>query len=479
MTQDLASSSRETGIDTVGEIPWASHFSLFYHDKRDLVDVLVPYFAAGLLARELCVWMPSNPAAEQQVLDALRDLIPDIDERTAGGQFKITSPEEYRGGGEFDVDQLMKRWDALYRHFEGHAEFSGVRASGDLGWARPDEHHKVHEYELRVHEFLHERQMLILCTYPMEQALAVYMLDSAKAHHFVLARRNGRWESMETPQHRRALREIERLNVELEMRVEERTAQLITERKQATARLQQEKRRARERALEVRFAAILEERTRLAREIHDSLLQGVSGIAMQLRAIVPRLTAAPGDILNSVRRIAELAESTAREARQTVWEIRPVALVHADLPTALRDAAGRAATDSQEMRVAVVGEPRELPPAVEDTILRIAQESMANAVKHSGATIVTVTLDYRPDSVELTITDDGRGFDVESATRNYAGRLGLLGMKERAHQVGADLSVRSSEGVGTTVQLAVRIADTDALEVEVAADGRGSGGGLR
>jgi signal transduction histidine kinase len=218
----------------------------------------------------------------------------------------------------------------------------------------------------------------------------------------------------------------------------------------------------------VRFAAILEERTRLAREIHDSLLQGVSGIAMQLRAIVPHLKSASGNIVNSVRHIAELAESTARDARQTVWEMRPVALVHSDLPTAVRDAARRVAADSHEVRVSVDGEQRELPPPVEDTILRIAQESMANAVKHSGAALVSVSLDYRPDSVVLTITDGGRGFDVEAAHRNYAGRLGLLGMRERAHQIGAALSVRSSAGAGTTVQLDVPIADADALDVSSA-----------
>lgn len=465
MTQDVAASLRETGIDTVGEIPWGSHFSLFYENKRDLVEVLVPYLAAGLLADELCVWMPSNPGVEAEVLDALRHLVPDLDQRSARGQFKVASIEEwYRETAQFVVDQMMRRWNELYRYFEDHPEFSGVRAGGDGGWAQQEDHHKVQQYELRVHEFLHGRQMLVLCNYPLARALAMDVLDSAKAHHFVLARRNGHWESVETPQHRRALREIERLNVELEQRVEQRTTELITERKRSMARLEQAERRAREQALEARFAAILEERTRLAREIHDSLLQGVSGIAMQLRAIVPHLKSAPGDIVKSIRRIAELAESTARDARQTVWEMRPVALVHADLPTAVLDGARRVG-DSHDVRVAVDGEPRELPPAVEDTILRIALESMANAIKHSGAATVTVTLDYRPDDVALTITDSGRGFDVESALRNYAGRLGLLGMRERAHQIGAALSVRSSEGAGTTVQLDVPIPAADALDV--------------
>jgi hypothetical protein len=75
MMQDLASPPRDTGIDIVGEIPWGSHFSLFYENKRDLVEVLVPYLAAGLLAGELCVWMPSNPGVEAQVLDAVEQTL--------------------------------------------------------------------------------------------------------------------------------------------------------------------------------------------------------------------------------------------------------------------------------------------------------------------------------------------------------------------------------------------------------------------
>jgi signal transduction histidine kinase len=298
----------------------------------------------------------------------------------------------------------------------------------------------------------------------LEHTLAAIVLDIAHQHDFVLARRRGKWDSVETPEHRQALREIHRLNEELEQRVEQRTAQLIAERKRSTTRLAREKRRAREQALEARFAAILEERTRMAREIHDSLLQGVTGIALQLRAALPHVNSAPPGLVNTIGRIAELAESTAREARQTVWEMRP--LVNSDLPSALSDAARR--VSGHDVAVTVEGESRLLPPVVEDTILRIAQESMMNAFKHSGASVVGVTLNYKDDAVSLTVRDSGRGFDVEFAKRAYTRRWGLLGMQERANRIGASLSVHSRPGEGTTVELEVPLARVEAANLSSA-----------
>src|SRR5258708_4202211 len=109
----------------------------------------------------------------------------------------------------------------------------------------------------------------------------------------------------------------------------------ITDRMRASAKLARVKRAARERALEARFAAALEERTRLAREIHDSLLQGVTGIALQLRATLPRLKTAPTAPTSSIRAVVDLAETTIRDARRAVWDMRAPSLVHKGLATAL------------------------------------------------------------------------------------------------------------------------------------------------
>jgi signal transduction histidine kinase len=228
----------------------------------------------------------------------------------------------------------------------------------------------------------------------------------------------------------------------------------ITDRKRAAARLARLRRRAREQTLEARMAAILEERSRLAREIHDSLLQGVTGIALQLHALLPRLRPAGFDLAESVRRVVDLAETTARDARRTVWEMRPLALADADPPAALDQMARRIA-NGLHVAVAVEGEHRPLPADVEDVMLRVAQESIANAVKHSGTPGIALTLRFDPKAVSLVVTDHGRGFDVEVAMHAYLGRSGLLGMRERADRIGGVFTIESRAGAGTTLTLRV------------------------
>jgi len=197
---------------------------------------------------------------------------------------------------------------------------------------------------------------------------------------------------------------------------------------------------------------MLEERTRLAREIHDTLLQGVTGIALHLRALLPHLRSSPADVADSIRRVLELAEHTARDARETLWDMRPLALVHSDFATALEELVRRTAP-GVPVHLRVSGDRRTLPITVQETMLRVAQESAANTFKHAGAQRIDVELTYGGDATALTIQDDGKGFDVDAAFHAYAGRWGLLGMRERADQIGASLDVTAGRDGGTIVRL--------------------------
>jgi signal transduction histidine kinase len=225
---------------------------------------------------------------------------------------------------------------------------------------------------------------------------------------------------------------------------------------QAMARRQRARRRARLRALKARFAGVLEERTRLAREIHDTLLQGVTGIALQLRAALlraQRADAAPTTV-ETLERLLEIAETTSREARQAVWDIRPSELANADFMRAVEIAARRLIDRSgARFSVSVVGRRRRLTREQQDVVLRVVQEAVANAVRHGEAAIVRLTFTYESEAMTATVADDGHGFVVQPSPHAYVGHWGLVGMQERARSVDAEFSVHSEPGAGATVRL--------------------------
>ena len=219
----------------------------------------------------------------------------------------------------------------------------------------------------------------------------------------------------------------------------------VTERKRAARAL----RRARERALTARFAAILDERARVAREIHDSLLQGVTGIALQLRAMLPHVT--PADTL---QRIVELADHTSREARRAIWDLRSSAIAD-DITGALDDAARRhLAGTSVAFHITVTGRPRVLSSSLVPAAVRIIEEALTNVARHADAQSVWLTVAYAKRIVRITLADNGHGFDT-AATRE--GHWGLIGMHERANEIGAQLDIRSTPGHGTDVVLELPI----------------------
>jgi signal transduction histidine kinase/ligand-binding sensor domain-containing protein len=213
--------------------------------------------------------------------------------------------------------------------------------------------------------------------------------------------------------------------------------------------------RARRRVLEARFAAVLAERTRLAREIHDTLLQGFTGVALSLRAATRRLDGSDGST-RPLDEVLSLAQETLVDARKAVWDLRTPGESDGAFPSVLEHAA-RLTVSGAELPVvwSVSGRPRALGARAEGVLLKVCQEALANAVKHASAHRVWVALTYERRRARLTVRDDGCGFVVDPSGRSYAGHWGLLGMRERAEQINGRLRVASVEGTGTEVSLTV------------------------
>ena len=212
--------------------------------------------------------------------------------------------------------------------------------------------------------------------------------------------------------------------------------------------------RQRLRMAEREFRAVLGERSRIAREIHDTLAQGYVGISVQLEVLSELLRQNKVDVLGKhLDRTREYVREGLADARQSIWALRTQDSGENTLPVKLRRMVDAAEDDGLRPRLSVFGAFRPLPAETERELLRIAQEAIHNVKKHSGAREMSVRLEYRPSEIELEIRDDGIGGAPDHEAASVLGHFGLAGMRERAAAIGGTLEVSSVPGEGTTVRL--------------------------
>jgi len=211
------------------------------------------------------------------------------------------------------------------------------------------------------------------------------------------------------------------------------------------------------RQVEAQFQAVLAERNRIAREIHDTLAQGFVAVSVQLELLNRRLTEAPSAVKELIEQTRELVRNGLAEARRSIWDLRAQASENQtdgtdDFASKLSKVAAQVtARTALKVRFDVAGAYRALPDKVENEMLRIAQEAVTNVVRHAAAQHVDIRLEVDERKVKMTIADDGKGFDGSARFSAANGHYGLQGMRERAEQIGADLMVGNAPGGGTRV----------------------------
>ncbi|MFZ1084703.1 MAG: two-component regulator propeller domain-containing protein [Terracidiphilus sp.] len=213
------------------------------------------------------------------------------------------------------------------------------------------------------------------------------------------------------------------------------------------------------RRAEGEFRAVLGERNRIAREIHDTLAQGYVGISVQLEVLSELLRhnkpEAASRHLNLTR---GYVRDGLAEARQSIWALRSQDVGETTLPVRLRRIAEAEGTHGLKASFSLFGAYRPMPPETEREYLRVAQEAIHNVKKHAAAQHMFVQLEYGPEHIALEVRDDGQGFTVNEQMESSQGHYGLTGMKERAAAIGGTLEVTSEPGTGTTVRLRAAMA---------------------
>lgn len=210
--------------------------------------------------------------------------------------------------------------------------------------------------------------------------------------------------------------------------------------------------RMRVRRIKDQMRAVVSERSRIARELHDTLIQGFSGVTMQMQALATRLPT--NDERENLQEIIRDAGVCLRDARRSVAGLRREPEGQSSLATAITHAAKQLTeTHDVHLNLHVRRDLPALPLDVEYNLLRIAQEAILNSIKHSGANTIEVSLERAADEIQLAITDDGNGFMESGGNGAALGHYGLVGMRERAMQIGADFNLDSEPGRGTRISV--------------------------
>ncbi|HEX8711301.1 MAG TPA: two-component regulator propeller domain-containing protein [Terracidiphilus sp.] len=212
--------------------------------------------------------------------------------------------------------------------------------------------------------------------------------------------------------------------------------------------------RRRLRLAEREFRAVLGERSRIAREIHDTLAQGYVGVSVQLELLAELLRLKK---LDDAAKQLDVTRNYVREgladARQSIWALRTQDSGEETLPVKLGRIVEQAGTEDLVSRFNVFGAYRPLPSDTERELLRVAQEAINNVKKHAAAQHLSVRLEYEAETIKLEVKDDGRGGAIAHRPGLAPGHYGITGMQERAEAIGGTLEVRSAPGAGTTISL--------------------------
>jgi len=249
----MASELRDTGISVVGDVPWGTHFCYFYETKQDLLDILVPYFKAGLDGNEFCLWIVSNSEliTSEEAKAALGHAVPRLDQYLSEGRIEIVPHDQwwFLKSRTFDLHRVVHQFkekldDALA------AGYVGMRVNGSPAWMRTERHEELCEFEKEVDRLYPSLRIIVACTYPVGASTADLLFDVACSHRFTIARRRGKWDVLDTPALLQAKQQIEQLNRELEQRVRERTKELETANEKLGEEIK-ERKRAEEQARKV------------------------------------------------------------------------------------------------------------------------------------------------------------------------------------------------------------------------------------
>jgi len=417
--------SRKTGISALGSVAWGTHVCVFYKTKQDLITVLVPYFKAGLQNNEFCMWVTSEALTVEEATNAMRKGTPDFDEYLKRGQMEIRPYTQwYLEDGTFDRERVLQGWmDKLNEALVNG--YAGMRVTGDMAWLDKRTWKAFNDYEIEINAKIDKHDMIAVCTYSLDQCEAAGIVDVANAHQLALVGERREWRLVKNAERKRA-----------QQRAREYQAQLKSLALQSSL--------AEER-----------ERHRIATELHDRIGQSLAVSKVKLDALRHSvLSGEPGDVLEEVcnslgQAITDVRSLTSDLSSPVLHELGFESAVAAWLAEQI-EAKHDIATEFEDD-----GQPKPLADDVRGLLFRNVRELLINIVRHANARKVKVSVRTVNDRIQVSVQDDGIGFEPAEALARAAkaGGFGLFSIKERLEQIGGHLELESRPGHGCRVTM--------------------------
>lgn len=401
-------------VMSVSDLPPGAHLCHFYETLADLLDTLVPYFKAGLERHEYCLWVTSAESVAEAT-GALSRALPELDRHLAERNLEIIDSRSwYLQDGVFDASRVLDAWrdkldQALARGY------TGMRINGNEDWLDAANWPQFHAYERRLDDAIRGTPTIVLCSYPLSASGGIQVLDVARTHQFVLARRKGAWERIESPVFRTC-------------------------------------------AID---AAREEERARIARELHDEIGSALTGIKWDLEAAshaagaVELHPAVRGRLDATAHQVDAAIESLCRLSH----ELRPVILDDLGLVPAVEWLSEQfEASTGITTRLDALLDEVDVGPDQATVIFRIIQEALTNIRRHARASRTDILLEERDGTLLIEVRDDGIGVRREEV--DAASSLGMMGMRERAALIDGAVTIEPGETQGTRVTLQIPVRRT-------------------
>jgi signal transduction histidine kinase len=418
----MATETRTTGIDVVGDMAaWGAHFCFFYETRTDLVDTLISYCKSGLESDEYCLWIVAEPLTVDEAKDALNAAVPDLDRHLADSRLEIASARDwFLEGGSFDGKRLTRSWYEKLASVSARG-YAGMRVTGDTTWLTKKDWSHFCDYEDGLNEVIGNQQLAVLCTYPLGACDAPQILDVVRTHQFVLARRHGHWDVVESAALKRAKAELTHLNEELERRVDERTSQL----RRASEAL-------REAQAELAHVNRVTAMGQLAASISHEVMQPMTAGINNAQAALHWLSAEPPN-LQEVRQALGYAVDEGNRAIDVIGRIR--ALIKKaprrqdafDVNEAILGIVGLTRAETVKNNVSVQTQLAEGLPRIQGDSVQLQQvilnlilnavEAMASASEGSRGLFISTGKDV--GGVLVAVRDSGPGLSPESFERVF------------------------------------------------------------